>query len=102
MSNKETIELSSKGAWSAMRKVKNGDIQHLKVTRGEDTTLLDSPMNFNLHFIPRVFTAPLQAIRDPGGVGGEVQLSASSNAIRQSSNEQQQNNVERHQCNLCE
>jgi hypothetical protein len=62
MSNKETIELTSKGTWSTMKKVKNSDIRHVKVTTGEDTTILDSPMNFNLRIIPRVFTAPLQAV----------------------------------------
>jgi hypothetical protein len=62
MSKKELIEIPSKGVWSAMKRVKNGDIRHLKITAGEDRMIIDSPISFNLRFIPRVFTAPLQAI----------------------------------------
>jgi len=62
MSGKETIELTSKGAWRAMKKVKHSDIRHIRVTAGTDTTILDSPINLNLRIIPRVFTAPFQAI----------------------------------------
>ena len=62
MSNNKSIELPSKGTWSAMKKVKNSDIHHLKVITGGDTTIIDSPMNFNLRIIPRVFTAPFQAV----------------------------------------
>lgn len=62
MSNKDSIELPHKGVWSAMKEVKNNDICHLKVTTGEDTTVIDSPIAFNLRIIPRVFTAPLQAV----------------------------------------
>jgi len=62
MSKKDFIEITSKGVWSAMKEVKNRDIHNLKVTTGEETTIADSPIAFNLRFIPRVFTAPLQAV----------------------------------------
>ena len=62
MSKIDLIEIPSKEVWSAMKEVKNRDIRHLKVTSGEDTTIIDSTIVFNLRFIPRVFTAPLQAI----------------------------------------
>jgi hypothetical protein len=62
MSNKHIIELRSKGVWSAMKEVKNSEIRHLKVTTGEDTKIIDTPIAFNLRLIPRVFTTPLQAV----------------------------------------
>lgn len=61
MSNKHSIELPSKGVWSAMKEVKNSEIRHLRVTSGKDRTVVDSPLAINLRFIPGVFTAPLQA-----------------------------------------
>ena len=62
MSNKDFIEIPSIGVWHAMKEVKNRDIRHLKVTSGENTTILDSPVTINLQIIPRIFTAPLQAV----------------------------------------
>ena len=62
MSKEDLIEIPSKGVWRAMKDVKNSDIRHLKVTHGEDRMILDAPITFNLRFIPKVFTAPLQAI----------------------------------------
>jgi len=62
MSKKNLIEIPSKSVWGAMKEVKNRDIRHLKVTAGEDTTIIDSPIVFNLRFIPKEFTAPLQAV----------------------------------------
>jgi hypothetical protein len=62
MSNKNQVEFPSKGAWRAMKEVKNSDIRHLKVTVGDDMTVIDSPTAFNLRMIPKVFTTPLQAV----------------------------------------
>ena len=57
-----SIEFPSKGVWRAMKEVKNRDIHHLRVTSGENTTILDSPVNLNLRWIPKMFTAPLLAV----------------------------------------
>ena len=62
MSKNDLIEIPSKGVWRAMKQVKNSDIHHLRISAGKDTTILDSPIRLNLRFIPKVFTAPLQAI----------------------------------------
>ncbi len=62
MTNKDFLEIPSKGVWRAMKEVKNRDIRHLRVTSGENATILDAPLRFNLRWIPKVFTAPLQAV----------------------------------------
>ena len=62
MSDKNVIELPSKGVWSAMKEVKNSEIRHMKITAGKDTSVIDAPIALDLRCIPRVFTAPLQAI----------------------------------------
>jgi hypothetical protein len=62
VSNKDFVELPSKNVGSDMKKMKNSDIRHLKVTVGENTTVIDSPAAFNLRMIPRVFSAPLRAV----------------------------------------
>jgi len=62
MSKHDLIEIPSKGVWRVMKEVKNSNIHHLKISAGKEATIVDSPIHFNLRFIPRVFTAPLQAI----------------------------------------
>ena len=62
MPNKHNIELPSKGIWSDMREVKNREIRHLKITAGEEKTVVDLPMTLDLRIIPRIFTAPFQAL----------------------------------------
>jgi len=62
MSKKDIYELPSKGAWRAMKEIKDRELYHLNVSTGEDTTILDAPLSLNLRWIPRAFTAPFQAI----------------------------------------
>jgi hypothetical protein len=62
MSNKSDYELPSKGTWRAMKAVKNSELRNLKVTTGEKTTIIDAPVSINFRWIPKVFTAPFQAI----------------------------------------
>lgn len=62
MSKKDIFELPSKDAWRAMKEIKDRELCSLKVTTCKETTIIDSPIAFNLRFIPRAFTAPLQAI----------------------------------------
>lgn len=62
MSKKDLIEIPSKGVWRALNEIKNSDIRHLRISNGENTTIVDSPIGFNLRIIPRVFTVPFQAI----------------------------------------
>jgi hypothetical protein len=62
VSNEDFVELPSKNVGNDMKKIKNSDIRHLKVTVGENTTVIDSQTAFNLRMIPRVFTAPLKAV----------------------------------------
>lgn len=62
MSQKDLYELPSKDAWGAMKEIKDRELSHLKVTSGEDRTILDAPLSLDLRFIPRVFSAPFQAI----------------------------------------
>lgn len=45
-----------------MKEIKDRELCHLKVTTGENTPILDSPLALNLRFIPKVFTAPFQAV----------------------------------------
>lgn len=45
-----------------MKEIKERELSHLKVTTGEDTTILDSPVDLGLRLIPKVFTAPFQAV----------------------------------------
>ena len=62
MPKKDYLELPSKGAWRAMKEIKERELSHLKVTTGIDTTILDSPVALDLRLIPKVFTAPFQAV----------------------------------------
>ncbi len=62
MSEKNLIQFPAKGIWRSIKAAKNQTINHLTVTAGKDTTIVDSPLSLNLRIIPRVFTAPLQAI----------------------------------------
>lgn len=62
MPKKDYLELPSKGAWWAMKEIKERELSHLEVTTGEDTTILDSPVALDLRLIPKVFTAPFQAV----------------------------------------
>ena len=61
MPKKDTFELPLKDAWGAMKEVKDCELCHLKVTTGEHTTILDSPVALNLRLIPKIFTAPFRA-----------------------------------------
>jgi len=45
-----------------MKEIKDRELSHLKIATGEDTTILDAPLSLDLRWIPRVFTAPFQAI----------------------------------------
>lgn len=45
-----------------MKDAKSQDVKHVTVTTGDDTTLIDTPIFLNLRLIPKVFTAPLQAV----------------------------------------
>ena len=62
MSKKTNYELPSKGTWRAMKAVKNSEISNLKVTTGDSTTIIDAPVFLNFRWIPKMFTAPFQAI----------------------------------------
>ena len=62
MSKKSDYELPSQGTWRAMKTVKNSEISNLKVTAGDQTTIMDAPVSINFRWIPKVFTAPFQAI----------------------------------------
>jgi hypothetical protein len=62
MPKKDVFELPSKGTWRDMKEVKDRKLRHLKVTTGDNTTILDSPFAFNFRFIPKVFTAPFRAV----------------------------------------
>ncbi len=59
---KDIFELPSKGAWRDMKEVKNRELCHLKVTTGEDVTILDSPVTLDFRLIPKIFTAPFRAV----------------------------------------
>ena len=62
MSNKTEYVLPSKGTWRAMKAVKNSELRNLKVSAGDRTTIIDAPVSINFGWIPKVFTAPFQAI----------------------------------------
>lgn len=62
MPKKDFVKLPSKDAWRAMREIKNREVRHLNISIGENKTVLDSPLTINLRYIPRMFTAPFQAI----------------------------------------
>jgi hypothetical protein len=62
MSEKNRIHFPDKGIWSSIKSVKSQKVNHLTVTTGEDMAIIDTPLAFDLRLIPRVFTAPLQAI----------------------------------------
>ena len=62
MSEKNRIRIPDKGVWKSVKSVKNQKVNHLTVTAGEDTTIVDAPLTLNLRIIPRVFTAPMQAV----------------------------------------
>lgn len=62
MPKKDVFELPSKGTWRAMKEVKDRELCHLKVTTGEHTTILDSPVVLNFRLIPKIFTAPFRAV----------------------------------------
>ncbi len=62
MPKKEFVELPSKRAWRTMKEIKDREIRHLNVSIGENKTVLDSPLNLNLRYIPRMFTGPFQAV----------------------------------------
>ena len=62
MSNKNIIEFPSKCIWRSIKDAKNQTIRHLEITTWDNTTIVGTPMGFNLRIIPRIFTAPLQAI----------------------------------------
>ena len=62
MPKKDYVELPSTSAWRAMKEIKERELRHLNVSIGENKTILDAPLRLNLRYIPRVFTAPLQAV----------------------------------------
>jgi hypothetical protein len=62
MPNKDIFELPSKRAWRDMKEVKDRELCHLKVTTGDNATILDSPVTLNFRLIPKVFTAPFRAV----------------------------------------
>lgn len=62
MTEKNRVQFPDKGAWNSVKSVKNQKVNHLTITAGEDTTVVDMPLVLNLRIIPRVFTAPIQAI----------------------------------------
>jgi len=62
MSKRTDYELPSKGTWRAMKAVKNSELHNLKVTTDDNTTILDAPVSINFRWIPKMFTAPFQAI----------------------------------------
>ena len=62
MSEKNRVQIPDKGMWTSIKHAENQKVKHLTVRTGEDTTIVDAPLTLNLRIIPRVFTAPLQAI----------------------------------------
>ena len=62
MSEKNRIKFPDNGVWSSIKSAKNQKVTHLTVKTGEDTTIVDAPITLDLRIIPKVFTAPLQAI----------------------------------------
>jgi len=62
MSEKNRIQIPDKGVWSSIKSAKNQKVKHLTVKAGEDTTIIDAPLALDLRIIPKVFTAPLQAV----------------------------------------
>ena len=62
MAEKKRIQIPDKGVWKSVKSVRNQKVNHLTVTAGEDTTIVDTPLVLNLRMIPRVFTAPMQAV----------------------------------------
>jgi len=62
MSEKNRVQIPDKGIWSSIKHAKNQKVKHLTVRTGEDTTIIDAPITLDLRIIPKVFTAPLQAI----------------------------------------
>ena len=62
MSEMNRVQFPDKDIWRAVKAVKSQTINHLTVTTGEDMTVVDTPLTMNLRIIPKVFTAPLQAI----------------------------------------
>jgi len=62
MSEKNRVKFPDKEVWSSVKSAKSQKINHLTVTAGENTTIIDAPLTLNLRVIPKVFTAPLQAI----------------------------------------
>lgn len=65
MSDQNSIEFPSKGIGRKIKETRNRKIQRLNVSVSDDTTVFDAPVVFDLRIIPKVFTAPLEAI---GGV----------------------------------
>lgn len=45
-----------------MKDAKNRTTKHVNIKIGETTPVLDAPLALNLRIIPRVFTAPFQAL----------------------------------------
>jgi len=62
MSEKNRVKFPDKEVWSSVKSAKSQKINHLTVTADENTTIIDAPLTLNLRVIPKVFTAPLQAI----------------------------------------
>jgi len=62
MWKRDIYEFPSKGAWRAMKEIKDRELYHLNISTGVDTTILDTQLSLNLRWIPRIFTAPFQAV----------------------------------------
>ena len=62
MSEKNRIQFPDNGVWSSVKSAKNQKVKPLTVKAGKDITIIDAPLALDLHIIPKVFTAPLQAI----------------------------------------
>jgi hypothetical protein len=62
MPQKDNVDLPSRNIWRELRETKNREIQHLRISRGDDTTIVDTPMAINFRWIPKILTAPFQAI----------------------------------------
>ena len=62
MSSKNLIEFPSKGIWRSIKGARDRTIRHVEITTRDNIKVVDSPVGLDLRIIPRVFTAPLQAI----------------------------------------
>ena len=62
MPEKNLVEFPAKDTWKSVKDARNQQINHVTVTAGKDSRIVDAAVAFDLRIIPRVFTAPLQAI----------------------------------------